>query len=112
MAEEQSQRPYRASEPPSRSHARTSNNDPLAELARLIGQTDPFGEFGRDAARRAAPPQQAARADWNQPLGTSYTAHYGGETRAPEPAPRLGGNGFHSQSSADAPASQDYVAQN
>ncbi len=63
MAEEQSQRPYRASEPPLRSHARTSNNDPLAELARLIGQTDPFGEFGRDTARRSAAP--AERSDWN-----------------------------------------------
>lgn len=26
----------------------------MAELARLIGQNDPFGEFGRDASRRAA----------------------------------------------------------
>src|SRR5262245_9253504 len=69
MAEEQSQRPYRASEPPSRSHARTSNNDPLAELARLIGQTDPFGEFGRDTARRPAAP--ADRADWNTPAPNS-----------------------------------------
>ena len=35
-------------------------NDPLAELARLIGQTDPFGEFGRDTARR--PPRRVGRA--------------------------------------------------
>src|SRR5262245_64745622 len=69
MAEEQSQRPYRASEPPSRSHARPSNNDPLAELARLIGQTDPFGEFGRDSARRSAAP--ADRADWSTPSPNS-----------------------------------------
>ncbi|MBV8792793.1 MAG: SPOR domain-containing protein [Pseudolabrys sp.] len=35
-------------------------NDPLAELARLIGQTDPFSEFGRD--NRAAPPAQSMQA--------------------------------------------------
>ena len=71
MADEQSQRPYRASEPPLRSHARTANNDPLAELARLIGQTDPFGEFGRDTARRSVAP--AERSDRNtQATGSSY----------------------------------------
>ena len=33
----------------------TADNDPLAELARLIGQTDPFSSFGREhqPARRA-----------------------------------------------------------
>ena len=77
MAEEQSQRPYRASEPPLRSHARTSNNDPLAELARLIGQTDPFGEFGRDtrAVRRRA---AGERTDWN---AASPVLHTRRETR-------------------------------
>ena len=29
---------------------RCSGNDPLAELARLIGQTDPFSEFGANRA--------------------------------------------------------------
>lgn len=36
-----------------------SGNDPLAELARLIGQNDPFAEYGRENARRAAPQQPA-----------------------------------------------------
>jgi hypothetical protein len=115
MADDQGQRPYRASEPPpARSPGKTAGSDPLAELARLIGQTDPFGEFGRDAARRASRPQQAARADWNQPLGTSYTAQYGGDTRTPEPAPRYGGNGLYPQRSAPAspPGEQDYADQN
>jgi hypothetical protein len=60
MADEQTQRPYRASQPPVRStpssaprHA--SGSDPLAELARLIGQNDPFGEYGRQNAARPAP---------------------------------------------------------
>jgi len=33
-----------------------SSSDPLAELARLIGQSDPFSEYGRDGARAAAAP--------------------------------------------------------
>ena len=63
MADDHSQRPYRASQPPTRSApsaapAAPSGNDPLAELARLIGQTDPFAEYGRDG-RHAAPPAAA-----------------------------------------------------
>jgi len=93
MAEEQSQRPYRASEPPSRSHARTSNNDPLAELARLIGQTDPFGEFGRDTARRPSAP--ADRADWNTPPPNSpYAPRDKTDWRASS-AQRSDGNGYY-----------------
>ena len=34
----------------------SAGNDPLAELARLIGQTDPFGEFARAGGGRAAAP--------------------------------------------------------
>ena len=34
-----------------------ATNDPLAELARLIGQSDPFGEFGRDSTPQPAAPQ-------------------------------------------------------
>ena len=61
MADDQTQRPYRSNEPP-RAQRRlnaASASDPLAELARLIGQTDPFAEFGRDNARRAAPSPRA-----------------------------------------------------
>ena len=93
MAEEQSRRPYRASEPPLRSHAGTSNNDPLAELARLIGQTDPFGEFGRDTARRAAAPVE--RADWNTPMPNSpYAPRDETDWRASS-AQRSDGNGYY-----------------
>ena len=114
MADDQSQRPYRASEPPPARGSGKTGSDPLAELARLIGQTDPFGEYGREAARRSPPSQSIARADWNQPLGTSYTAQYGGDARAPEPAPRYAGDDYHASPSA--PASplipQDYGSQN
>ncbi|HSL80464.1 MAG TPA: SPOR domain-containing protein [Pseudolabrys sp.] len=112
MADDQSQRPYRASEPPPARGSGKTGSDPLAELARLIGQTDPFGEYGREAARRSPPSQSVARADWNQPLGTSYTAQYGGDARAP--APRYAGDDH--PASPSAPASplipQDYGSQN
>ncbi len=39
---------------PNSAPAGSSGNDPLAELARLIGQSDPFGEYDRQNARRAA----------------------------------------------------------
>ena len=57
MADDQNQRPYRGNEASQRAAsggASASANDPLAELARLIGQNDPFSEFGRDGNRRAA----------------------------------------------------------
>src|SRR5512141_331199 len=68
MADDRIQRPIRASQPPMRSApnaaqssapAGASGSDPLAELARLIGQNDPFAEYGRDTARRAAQQQPA-----------------------------------------------------
>jgi len=108
MADDQSQRPYRASEPPPVRGSGKTGSDPLAELARLIGQTDPFGEYGRETARHSPPAQSAARADWNQPLGTSYTAQYSGD--APAPAPRYADDSYPA-----APASplipQDYGSQ-
>lgn len=114
MADDQSQRPYRASEPPPTRGSGKSGSDPLAELARLIGQTDPFGEYGREAARRSPPSQSVARADWNQPLGTSYTAQYGSDAREPEPAPRYAGDSYPaSPSAAGSPLfQQDYGGQN
>jgi len=106
MADDQSQRPYRASEPPPVRGSGKTGSDPLAELARLIGQTDPFGEYGRETARHSPPAQSAARADWNQPLGTSYTAQYSGDA----PAPRYADDSYPA-----APASplipQDYGSQ-
>src|SRR5262249_44110543 len=58
-----------------------SGNDPLAELARLIGQSDPFAEYGR--------PQQ---------------------TQQPRPAPSWGAPGDGSAASAPAVAPQAYGA--
>lgn len=94
MADDQSQRPYRASEPPVRSAAKPTGSDPLAELARLIGQTDPFAEFGRETARRAAAPQPTERAGWDsQPLGSPFAPQAG--ARSPASAQRPAGNGYY-----------------
>src|ERR1700690_2553296 len=67
MADDQKQRPYRLNEtlPRATPAATASGSDPLAELARLIGQNDPFAEFGRDNARRAAAPPPTA--NWSAP---------------------------------------------
>ncbi len=64
MADDRIQRPMRASQPPVRNATGltptgSSGSDPLAELARLIGQNDPFGEYGRENAQRTGG-QQAA----------------------------------------------------
>ncbi len=64
MADDQTQRPFRAAD----GAGRPSSSDPLAELARLIGQNDPFGEFGRENARRAAQQQGAAAPAAAQPM--------------------------------------------
>ncbi len=57
MADEQDQRPIRSNEAPGRAAPSPgAPNDPLAELARLIGQNDPFAEYGRDAGHQAVPP--------------------------------------------------------
>jgi hypothetical protein len=63
MADDKTWRSYRANDPyrDTGEAARTSGpaSDPLAELARLIGQGDPFAELGRGQAR--APVQPAER---------------------------------------------------
>jgi len=80
MADDNNQRPYRTTETRANpSAASPSGNDPLAELARLIGQTDPFAEFGRDNGRRAA---AAAEAPSSWPAQQTAPAH-----AAPQPAP-------------------------
>jgi len=56
MADDQTQRTYRPNAAPGRgAYVSATGSDPLAELARLIGQTDPFAEYGRENARRPAP---------------------------------------------------------
>ena len=57
MADDHTLRSYRSNDPyqpaePARPSEPSGGGDPLAELARLIGQRDPFAEFGRSNARQ------------------------------------------------------------
>jgi SPOR domain len=64
MADDHTLGSYRSTDPqrrasePARPNEQAGSGDPLAELARLIGQSDPFAEFGR-SSRRAARQGQA-----------------------------------------------------
>ena len=57
MADDYKYRPNRSNEPyrrgaePPRASDFSNGSDPLAELARLIGQNDPFADGGRGSAR-------------------------------------------------------------
>ncbi len=80
MANEQSAR-YRTDDPYDRTAAAGSSQggDPLAELARLIGQSDPFSEFGRESRPPASPDQR---------FSLPTEPHYGQE-HGHEPAPHF-----------------------
>ena len=58
----------------------TPASDPLAELARLIGQNDPFAEFGRDSHPLAQP-------DSGAPSGVQYGSYPQYDPLPPQPAP-------------------------
>ena len=87
MADEQTQRSYRLNDPVARRAPIAnpgSTSDPLAELARLIGQADPFAEFGRGNVRRAAAPPPPAP----PPAMRSFDANdYFGSATAPDAHP-------------------------
>jgi hypothetical protein len=112
MSDEHSQRPFRTNNMPRRqapagSGAGTpSGSDPLAELARLIGQTDPFGEFGRKSApgqaapampeqTRAHPQPYMPAAQARQPAQHEPAQHE--PTQAYRPSHNYGRPGAHDQ---------------
>jgi hypothetical protein len=74
MADDHTLRSYRPNDPyqpePARPSEPAGGGDPLAELARLIGQRDPFAEFGRSNARQVNRPAPdvptTAPDDWQQ----------------------------------------------
>ncbi len=83
MADDNNQRPYRPGDARAPATANTAGgNDPLAELARLIGQSDPFAEFGRDNTRRAGPPEPPS--NWSAPpTAPTYNSQQTYNPRAP-----------------------------
>jgi hypothetical protein len=73
-----------------------TESDPLAELARLIGQTDPFGNPGRANARPPSPPahqpyqppvESYPQEAHDQAYSQAYDQNYGEEPAAPPPGP-------------------------
>ncbi len=103
MVDDRTQRPFGSNEPTRSAAAKPSGNDPLAELARLIGQNDPFGEFGRDSARRAsAPPAHEPPPSWaDEPAPqapvqqkTPAPSNYFAAPQASPPPPNFGRQTF------------------
>ncbi|MCW5691277.1 MAG: SPOR domain-containing protein [Pseudolabrys sp.] len=72
MADDHNQQAYRTSEGSSRGQGGGSGNDPLAELARLIGQSDPFGEYGRNNGNRNAAAAADQAAGWPPAENPAY----------------------------------------
>jgi hypothetical protein len=73
MADDNIVRSYRSTDPARRTGAPAPSrdvvgSDPLAELARLIGQSDPFGDLERTGARASEARQRvdAPPSDWRQ----------------------------------------------
>jgi hypothetical protein len=94
MADDHSQRAYRHNEYAREATKTGQGNDPLAELARLIGQTDPFAEFGRRSPEGAG--QQRAvhsqQQDWApQPYATQEYNQAGGFSDHPQAQPEQAG---------------------
>jgi hypothetical protein len=77
MRDDNHSRNYPPNDPSRRAPAGAGNaqgGDPLAELARLIGQNDPFSDFARDQGRAPAPAHHSRRPDPN-PMPTDWQAH-------------------------------------
>jgi hypothetical protein len=63
MADDNNHRSFRGADAASRAASGTpAGSDPLAELARLIGQNDPFGEYSRADERRPSNVRQGSPA--------------------------------------------------
>ncbi len=84
-------------------------SDPLAELARLIGQTDPFSNFGRD--QQAQPPRHVPR-DHIQHDHLPHDQYAAPEPYEPEPYAPESYPQEHRTEEEDAPASRPSWVQN
>jgi hypothetical protein len=111
MADDNTLRPYRSSDPyrravePSRPSEEASARDPLAELARLLGQSDPFADFGRSNSRQGQQEAHDAPAtapdDWQSAPALEPQFAVGG-------AQGRGAQGSSRESSRE--SSQDYYS--
>ena len=102
MADNNYQRPFDGDRYGRGAPRAQSNNDPLAELARLIGQDDPFAEFGR--AQQQPQPKQApaapqwapaaSRPDYPAPAVPGYEQGAHGDYAQPQPGYDAAAPGF------------------
>src|SRR5215510_16047049 len=105
MAEDHRQRAQRSSERRGGRPGDEASGDPLAELARLIGQSDPFADHGRRDGRDAAPrntqsrTQSSQSSDWRR-TAASMSPYDSPDERAPTRAePRFTDSAFGAQDS-------------
>ena len=89
------------------SHA-SAENDPLAELARLIGQTDPFG--ARPMSRANLPMQPPARPAEPEPSYDSYAEEPEPEDVPPPSPPAWMQRAARQEAPAPQPPQDDYPA--
>ena len=93
--------PYRPGSEPPRGAEQARASDPLAELARLIGQSDPFAEFGRSNSRQTQHETQAAPAtsqdEWQYAQARDQRHNSDSGPRREEYAPHLGFSPTHEQ---------------
>ena len=76
---------FRSSDPfgPGSAPSAAPQNDPLAELARLIGQNDPFAEFGN----RPEHPQQPEQGGYGQYPAQPYNGQPSSYAQEPQQEP-------------------------
>lgn len=88
MADKNTSRSYRSNDPFRRNQPtdEESAGDPLAELARLIGQADPFADYGRQNARDAESREAPPASEWRRttPAMPPYEPAPEEAMRAPE----------------------------
>jgi hypothetical protein len=112
MADDTNFRSYRSSDPYGRGGAAPAPNrevasDPLAELARLIGQNDPFADLRRESFRGEAPAAaqhqgglaDSAGADWHSGHADPAGAPYGESHDTPQAAQQFGNRPYETQQS-------------
>jgi len=91
MRDDNHSRQYPPNDPSRRAAAGAGNaqgGDPLAELARLIGQNDPFSDFARDQGRASAPVRDPRRAESSPSDWQAHPAPYRDAPQA-RPAPQF-----------------------
>src|SRR5262245_36338961 len=109
MADDHTLGSYRSTDPqrrasePARPNEQAGSGDPLAELARLIGQSDPFAEFGRSSRRAARQGQAQGQAQAASPAAAEqrYAPAQEQQRYAPAPEPQWHASAQERQFAAD-----------